>query len=140
MLETFLYLSRQTAQCDARAIASILKSARRNNPALGLTGLLLHGEGEFAQVLEGPPASIDALIELLAVDPRHTEMVTLMRGPIETREFPEWSIASCEIEGSLDCVGASRNAVEKTLFGARPLDTITFMRGFYQRIREGVQV
>ena len=39
---------------DKEAIASIIATARHHNPRLGITGLLVYGQGIFFQWLEGP--------------------------------------------------------------------------------------
>lgn len=71
----------------------ILASARRNNTALNVTGALLYNAGNFAQVLEGPLASIEKLFEAIQRDPRHSEVTVVDSGPTATRQFPDWSMA-----------------------------------------------
>ncbi|MFL6448912.1 MAG: BLUF domain-containing protein [Bryobacteraceae bacterium] len=74
-------------------LQGILASSRANNERAGITGALLYSAGNFAQVLEGPLASIEKTFEVIQRDPRHSEVVVIQSGPAETREFPEWSMA-----------------------------------------------
>ena len=134
MIDTILYVSRQSDTCSADDVRHILDAARRNNARLGLTGLLLHGTREFAQVLEGPRDAIDEMLLRLADDPRHRDIVTLARSEAPVRSFAGWTMASCELGVGLDCVGAGRHRIMDDMFGARPGETLAFMRGFYERM------
>lgn len=66
-----LYISDAAEGLDEEAITAILKSAEKNNPALGLTGILVFGGDVFAQVLEGPERGVlEKYVEIMA-DNRH---------------------------------------------------------------------
>ncbi len=71
----------------------ILARSRRGNAALGITGALLFSEDCFAQALEGPPETVEAVFEAIQRDPRHTEVVVLEAAPVPAREFGAWSMA-----------------------------------------------
>ena len=64
-----------------------------NNEGQGLTGVLLHKDGNFLQVIEGDETAVAALFEKIRVDPRHAGIQPLLKGAIEKREFPDWSMA-----------------------------------------------
>ena len=92
-----LYCSRNTlvgspAEIEA-GIAHILQASRRNNARVGVTGGLLFSDGCFAQVLEGPIDRVESVFERIQCDPRHADVTVLQANPIETRDFPEWSMA-----------------------------------------------
>ena len=53
-----LYISHATREISEAQIQDILQSSRRNNPALGITGVLVHGGGQFMQILEGPEHAV----------------------------------------------------------------------------------
>ncbi|MFL6414616.1 MAG: BLUF domain-containing protein [Bryobacteraceae bacterium] len=79
---------------EARAeLKSILASSRTNNLRAGITGALLYNAAAFAQILEGPLASIERTFEVIQRDPRHSEVVVIQSGPAEKRDFPEWAMA-----------------------------------------------
>lgn len=94
-LWALIYVSRSTeplAVANA-SVAQIVANARARNPSLGLTGALLFTSEHFAQVLEGPAASIDCLMANVAQDPRHDQMIVLARERIVARRFGQWSMA-----------------------------------------------
>ena len=53
MLVRCLYASRPVAALQGAAMDLILAQSRKNNPALGITGLLCVSENLFIQVIEG---------------------------------------------------------------------------------------
>jgi len=73
-------------------IQDILTASRENNVAQHITGLLLYCDHSFLQVLEGPTASVCDLYDCIERDYRHTNIVKLLQGPIEKREFSDWSM------------------------------------------------
>lgn len=77
---------------DDLALSGILASARRNNRRDGITGALICREDLFLQLLEGPQNVVTALFARIVRDDRHTDVVTLVSGDIETRLFPEWAM------------------------------------------------
>lgn len=86
------YLSRATAPLSADALLALLSQCHRNNTASGLTGMLLFGNGTFLQAIEGEEAAVDALLDRIAKDPRHTDLKILRREAITTRQFADWSM------------------------------------------------
>jgi hypothetical protein len=74
-------------------IEAILEAARRNNPSCGITGALVFNRGIFAQVLEGPCPSVEALFEKIQRDQRHGDIQVLAFGSASERMFRNWSMA-----------------------------------------------
>lgn len=77
---------------SADALLALVTQCHRNNSGKGLTGMLLHGNGTFLQVLEGEASVVDALLETIGRDPRHTNMKTLRREDINARQYADWSM------------------------------------------------
>ncbi len=92
-----LYCSRnRTAQVEgkgAQALSQIFQTARFNNSRRDVTGALLYSSGFFAQVLEGPREEIEQVFEKIQCDPRHGDVTVLECSDIESRDFPQWSMA-----------------------------------------------
>lgn len=86
------YMSQAAEPLTADALLALLSQCHRNNAARGLTGLLLFGNGTFLQCLEGEQAVVEALLEKIARDPRHTAMKILRREPITRRQYVDWSM------------------------------------------------
>lgn len=74
-------------------LASILETSARRNPKLGITGVLIYDRGRWVQLLEGPAASVDALLDDIEDDLRHALFQILWRTPAATRMFEQWSMA-----------------------------------------------
>lgn len=86
------YISQEAYPLSADALLGLLTQCHTNNPAKGLTGMLLFGNGTFLQSLEGDKALVEALIEKISADPRHTAMKILQKEDIASRQFSEWSM------------------------------------------------
>lgn len=75
----------------------ILSASRRNNPARGITGVLISHGGWFIQVLEGPVLEINRLLEAIRCDNRNGEFMLLRVSSLAERDFAEWSMASTQV-------------------------------------------
>lgn len=88
-----VYCSRATGAVGRAELDRILASARRRNPAHGITGLLVYGSGIFFQWLEGPRAEVRGLMQIIGTDPRHTSIVQLTETEeVRDRLFPTWDM------------------------------------------------
>ncbi|MFN9280791.1 MAG: BLUF domain-containing protein [Rubrivivax sp.] len=93
LLHQVAYCSRAAPEVDASTVERIVATARRTNPAQGITGLLVFGSGVFFQWLEGPRDHITGLMAKILRDPRHDEVVTLSHSEeVRERLFPDWSM------------------------------------------------
>ena len=77
--------------------ASILSTARTQNPKLGITGVLLFDNGKFLQILEGEQFHLDALMENIKRDKRHNNIQLLVDAPISNRELENWNMEAFDI-------------------------------------------
>lgn len=92
-LKAVVYVSSSSVLMKDESLDQLLKQARGRNHSAGITGFLLHCEGNFMQFIEGPPQSIDAVYARIRADRRHHGVVTIYEGPVETRQFDGWSMA-----------------------------------------------
>ncbi|MBV7265594.1 BLUF domain-containing protein [Erythrobacter ani] len=91
MISQYLYIS--TAPSLSRdEVDSILDSSARNNPANGITGLLIYNGRNFLQLLEGDEAELVSLMVRITHDPRHTGISILESNRIERRSCPDWAM------------------------------------------------
>jgi len=86
------YISQEASPLSADALLGLLSQCHQNNVARGLTGMLLFGNGTFLQSLEGERAVVDALMQKIAQDPRHTAMKVLKQDTISERQYADWSM------------------------------------------------
>ncbi|WP_374672983.1 BLUF domain-containing protein [Ideonella sp.] len=73
-------------------LKALLVAARAKNRRLGVTGMLLHADGCFFQVLEGPAAGVDAVYADIEADPRHEQVTLIVRESIPHRAFDRWTM------------------------------------------------
>jgi hypothetical protein len=72
---------------------AILESARVNNRADGITGLLIFHDGSFFQVLEGPREKVLACYARIERNLLHRGCTVLESKEIERRNFTGWDMA-----------------------------------------------
>lgn len=75
-----------------QTLKDILAAGRRNNPASGITGVLVVDNDMFMQVLEGPRARITQTFLRIASDPRHRDLVLAGMAEINDRRFDGWQV------------------------------------------------
>jgi len=91
------YVSRTEEPMSSEGLLALLSQCRTNNEKLGVTGMLLYGNGTFLQVVEGEDAVIDELVASIAKDPRHAEVEIIERKTIDKRQYAEWSMGFDEV-------------------------------------------
>lgn len=101
MLIRCLYVSRPAAAITSGLISSILAQAARNNPPLGVTGLLCFTADAFIQVLEGTRESVCQLLTSIVVDPRHRRLEILVYEEVDERRYAGWAMGELDL-GQLD--------------------------------------
>lgn len=134
-LRQLVYISDARIPISKEEISGILESSRRNNPARGITGLLLYCDGVFIQTLEGKSEAVERLYRVICDDPRHSNAEVLSDSMVDDRAFGDWSMAFLEpssadfktkigLEGALDREEALR------LIGSGQTNTERFLRNF----------
>lgn len=79
---------------DAKdAITNILRVAQARNRQNGITGAMILHQDRFAQIIEGPQESVEALFEVILKDPRHNEVKMHHQSAEEPRIFGNWHMA-----------------------------------------------
>jgi hypothetical protein len=93
------YVSTQTRPMSPADLLDLLNSARAFNQRVNITGLLLHREDSFFQVIEGERRAVLALFERIRRDPRHQRVEVLFQEHCPTREFADWRMGFVELDG-----------------------------------------
>ena len=126
MLSQYLYIS--TAPSLSRdEVEAILASSARNNPARGITGLLLYNGRNFLQLLEGEEAELVDLMVRISHDPRHAGVSILDQKTIAKRACPEWAMKRVLIAESVD---NRRKSLEEDLPSGLDQDTRKIIMNF----------
>jgi len=97
MLVRLLYASRVAEPVPNGLIESLLQQSRRNNTALGITGVLCHGGDVFLQALEGGRDPVNALYNRIVVDRRHRQVTLLAYEDIFERRFSGWTMGQVNL-------------------------------------------
>ena len=90
-MRQIVYFSTAAGEQDATTVAAIWAVSREEYQRAGLTGLLVAGGRQYLEVIEGPPAAVEAQLERLRLDQRHAGMAVLIARKISARAFLDWS-------------------------------------------------
>jgi hypothetical protein len=91
-----LYISEAAEGITEEAVTGVLKAAARNNPPLGITGLLVFGGGVFIQILEAPERAVLEKYVSVATDKRHHNCRIVYISTTNSRIFNDVSMAALE--------------------------------------------
>ena len=131
LLYQLVYCSRALPGVDDAAVQTIISTARRCNPALGITGLLVFGSGVFVQWLEGPRDNVAALMAKLQADVRHQDIVLLDQSEeVRERLFPDWDMELVD-------AGNIRDVLQDALDNAHNPGNADVLRALLARLETG---
>ncbi len=97
MLVRLMYASRAVDLVAEAELVTILQQSKKNNPGVGVTGVLCFSAGIFLQVLEGGRNAVSALYNKIAADARHKDVVILRYEEIDERSFGSWSMGQANL-------------------------------------------
>jgi hypothetical protein len=98
VLYTAVYVSSAVSPWTSSQLTTLLEQSRAKNTTLGITGLLLHRDGTFLQVLEGDEDVVRRLYAQIAQDPRHIDVVNVWGSLSPHRRFGEWSMGFRDLD------------------------------------------
>ena len=81
------YISAASKPIRRAGLRGLLKQANELNAKAGATGMLLHKDGRFMQILEGPKAAVKAIFGRISRDSRHHGIIVLIKETAEERHF-----------------------------------------------------
>lgn len=104
MYQSLIYVSRSRLILPDQAgeVDRIVAASTERNAALRVRGALIFTERHFAQILEGPGAALDELMESIGHDPRHEQVTVIDRRAIDGYRFQDWSLAYWGDAGYMD--------------------------------------
>lgn len=97
MLTQLIYVSRRKPNCTEAELSKILDACTKNNPELGVTGVLLYSGEKFLQYVEGEYGQLMPLYEKIKQDNRHDEVRLVSIGPIAKKTFPSWQMGAKQV-------------------------------------------
>lgn len=90
MIRRLAYVSRPRPDLPATEIPRIVLTSRANNARDRITGVLVYTGTDFAQLLEGERARVEALWRRIRDDDRHLDITPLLDEPDAAPWFPDW--------------------------------------------------
>ena len=99
MLYHLGYVSTETSPFTSAELKGLLAKAFSRNKANEITGLLLHRDDSFYQVLEGNQESVLQIFSSIQRDNRHHRIELLFQGPLVEREFGDWRMGFVDLDG-----------------------------------------
>lgn len=132
LLYNVVYCSRAAKGIDDAAVQRIIENSRRQNPAQGITGLLVFGSNIFFQWLEGPRDNVTQLMANIKADPRHQDIVALSAvEEVRERLFPDWGM---ELVNSADI----RDVLIDALETAKDVNNIKALESLMKQLDAGM--
>lgn len=142
-MHQLLYVSQAALDIPASDLDDILTKGRANNRALGLSGILIHVDGGFLQIVEGARDAVMRMYGRIAEDRRHSHPRVLVDRAIAARAFPEWCLGYEHLRGAKDemagMFGIVREAVAGHLSPGAGSVVATMLATFY-RLEMGVHL
>ena len=87
-----VYTSLATNPLSEEELVRLLMKSRTNNKGLDVSGMLLHLQGKFIQVLEGEREQVRSLYDRIQKDRRHRKVTIVVEGESPDRIFQDWSM------------------------------------------------
>lgn len=119
-LHTLAYVSSARGVMTEAGLQHLLRNARANNEREGVTGLLLHADGNFMQYIEGPPDALQRVYAIIQADRKHTGLMEIFSAEASTRSFSGWTMAYLPAHKTEILRLSSANWATQDSAGSRP--------------------
>lgn len=93
MYHYICYISTASHDFSDHQLKELLLESRKNNEQKGITGMLIHFDGNFIQYIEGDKYAVTNLFESIKTDIRHRSVYKITSGITRERKFQKWSMA-----------------------------------------------
>lgn len=87
MHHTLCYISKQKDSLSSSNLEDLFQFVVETNTTLNISGVLLHNNNFFLQVLEGDKDSIQDLFAKIRRDQRHHELLLILNQKVDNRIF-----------------------------------------------------
>lgn len=87
-----MYVSRSKVPMTEGELMEMLRPIQHHNRLNGISGCLIHQDGEFIQLLEGKQQELHALRDRIRADKRHEDFRIVAEGPLHRRAFNDWGM------------------------------------------------
>ena len=90
MLKTICYVSSLNNSLKTSDLSHLFKTTKNNNTCIGISGILIHKNGNFLQILEGEVEKVDTLYQNIRLDNRHHGLIVIVDTEICDRLFESY--------------------------------------------------
>lgn len=135
-----VYVSTAAWPMNDGDLDTILAHSRKNNSRLGVTGLLLHIDQGFLQILEGPREAVLIVFAAIERDLRHIGLRVLIQQDVEERLFAGWSMGFDRLTPNsphrAEAFAITQEAITEVLPEEKAKTLAVLLRTFY-RVNSG---
>ncbi len=100
MLKTICYVSSLNSSLKINDLNHLFKTTKSNNTCIGISGILIHKNGNFLQILEGEVEKVDTLYQNICLDNRHHSIIIIINTEICDRIFESYGTEFSIIESN----------------------------------------
>ncbi len=97
LLSHIVYVSQARPELGTPELERIVAKSAIANAARDVTGVLICGDGQLMQLLEGDEVIIQTLFDHIRKDPRHEKIELLMKKKVDKRIFREWQMKLVDV-------------------------------------------
>lgn len=92
------YTSKATINFSKRDLLDLLHDSRAYNTLDNISGVLIHKEGYFLQIIEGEKENVKDLLDRLAKDKRHKDFKIIDNRLTNNRMFSNWAMGCADFD------------------------------------------
>ena len=97
-LRQIIYTSQASEQFNKRSLLDLLHTSRGYNTIDNISGVLMHRDGYFLQIIEGEQDVIEDLFQRLNNDTRHKNIKMILDRSVERRLFSNWAMGCADFD------------------------------------------
>ncbi len=131
-----MYVSMAAWKMENDDLNSILDVSRANNFRLGVTGLLLHLDRGFLQVLEGSKGAVLEIFGRIERDRRHTGLRILFQQDVPERLFGDWNMGfdrwTKDAPRTAGMFEITADAIQNIILPEKAAEIAILLRNFYK--------
>lgn len=122
-LYCLVYTSVSSQEMSDDDLKALLKKSREKNKKLNITGMLLHLDPFFIQILEGEEEAVLDSFNRIKEDSRHQKVSLIYKKQIKERAFSDWTmgfnkVSNEELESLEGCFDFWEQSTPNSLAGA----------------------
>lgn len=98
-MRSLTFFSTATAAMTEDGFAALERECAEHESHVGVTGMLLHKNGDFLQIIEGSHSVIRDMYARISADRRHTNIRNISERTIQSREFDGSAVGFKNLDG-----------------------------------------